>query len=125
MPLYAVVLQLYGTVPKESSKVCTKPKNSLSSYGPPGGVDRWPKVRVGREACWCSRPLHTGSRTVKSTLGSRKFHYLGTSQAHIRWVFGGRFFLVTRWNEVLGACEVALHVEGGCCEVRGRFFFVL
>ena len=65
------------------------------------------------------------ARTVKSTLGSRKFHYLGTSQAHIRWVFGVRFFLVTRWNEVLGACEVALHVEGGCCEVRGRFNFVL
>ena len=25
-------------------------------------------------------PSHAGSRTVKSTLGSRKFHYLGTSQ---------------------------------------------
>ena len=66
-----------------------------------------------------------GSRTVKSTLGSRKFPYLATSQAHIRWGFGVRFFLVTLWNDVLGACEVALQVEGSYCKVRGRFYFVL
>ena len=66
-----------------------------------------------------------GSRTVKSTLGSRKFPYLATSQAHIRWGFGVRFFLVTLRNEVLGACEFPLRVEGSYCEARGRFFFVL
>ena len=62
---------------------------------------------------------------MKSTLGSRKFHYLGTSQAHIRWGFGVRFFLVTLWSEVLGAFEVALQVEESYRKVRGRFFFVL